>query len=93
MSLPFEDGLDMVFNIPGRPPLTGYKFTGDVQWRFVSAHYFEALRIPLRSGRLFQDQEPARTVIINEALARKFWPNANPLGSGALDRRWTGSRL
>ena len=82
--LPFENGLDMIFNIPGRPPVEGYKFTGDVQWRFVSAHYFDALRIPLRSGRLFQDQEPARTVIVNEVLARKFWPNANPLGQAIL---------
>jgi predicted permease len=82
--LPFENGLDMIFNIPGRPPVEGYKFTGDVQWRFVSAHYFDALRIPLRSGRLFQDQEPARTVVINEAMARKFWPNANPVGQAIL---------
>ena len=83
-NLPFEDGPDMIFNIPGRPPLPGYRFTGDEQWRFVSAHYFDALRIPLRSGRLFQDQESARTVIVNEALARKFWPNANPLGQAIL---------
>jgi predicted permease len=78
--LPFENGLDMIFNIPGRPPMEGFKFTGDVQWRFVSAHYFDALRIPLRSGRLFQDQEPMRTVVINEAMAREFWPNASPVG-------------
>ncbi len=83
-NLPFEDGMDMIFNIPGRPPLPGYKFTGDVQWRFISEHYFKALRVPLRSGRLFQDQEPARTVIVNEAMARKFWPNANPLGQVIL---------
>ena len=82
--LPFENGLDMIFNIPGRPPVEGYKFTGDVQWRFVSAHYFDTLRIPLRSGRLFQDQEPARTVVVNEALARKFWPNANPVGQAII---------
>jgi hypothetical protein len=71
-NLPFEDGIDMIFNIPGRPPLEGFKFTGDVQWRFVSAHYFDALRIPLRSGRLFRDREPAQTVVINEAMANKF---------------------
>ncbi len=82
--LPFENGLDMIFNIPGRPPVEGYKFTGDVQWRFVSAHYFDALRIPLRSGRLFQDQEPVRTVVINEVMARKFWPNASPVGQAIL---------
>ena len=35
-NLPFEGGVDMIFDIPGRPPLAGFKFTGDVQWRFVS---------------------------------------------------------
>ena len=83
-NLPFEDGIDMIFNIPGRPPLEGYKFTGDVQWRFVSAHYFDALRIPLRSGRLFRDREPAQTVVINEAMASKFWPKTNPIGQAIL---------
>jgi predicted permease len=79
-NLPFEDGMDMIFNIPGRPPLEGFKFTADVQWPFVSTHYFDALRIPLRTGRLFRDREPARTVVINEAMASKFWPNADPVG-------------
>jgi predicted permease len=82
--LPFEFGVDMIFNIPGRPPLEGYKFTGDVQWRIVSAHYFAALRIPLRSGRLFREQEAARTVVSNEAMARKFFPNADPVGQAIL---------
>jgi predicted permease len=90
-SLPLEEGVDMIFNIPGRPPLEGYKFTGDVQWRLVSAHYFAALRIPLRSGRLFRDQEPGRTVVINEAMARKFWPNADPLGQAILIGAGLGS--
>jgi predicted permease len=90
-NLPFEDGMDMIFNIPGRPPLEGFKFTGDVQWRFVSAHYFDALRIPLRSGRLFRDREPAQTVVINEALASKFWPNANPVGQAILIGAGLGS--
>jgi predicted permease len=82
--LPFENGIDMIFNIPGRPPVEGYKFTGDEQWRLVSAHYFNALRIPLRSGRLFRDQEAARIVLINEAMAGKYWPGANPVGQTLL---------
>jgi len=47
-SLPLEGGIDMIFNIPRRPPANGQKFNGDVQWRFVSAHYFYVLGIPLR---------------------------------------------
>jgi predicted permease len=90
-SLPFEVGVDMVFDIPGRPPAEGYKFSGDVQWRFVSVHYFDALRIPLRSGRLFRDRESAQTVVINEAMASKFWPKADPVGQAILIGAGLGS--
>ena len=83
-SLPLEGGVDMIFNIPGRPPADGQKFNGDVQWRFVSSHYFDALGIPLRAGRLFQTQEPGKTVIVNETLAKKFWPKENPVGQRLL---------
>jgi putative ABC transport system permease protein len=77
-------GQDMVFDIPGRPPLKGYKFTGDVQWRIVSPHYFQTLRIPLLSGRLLQERETRRTVVINSELARKFWPGTNPVGHSII---------
>jgi len=79
-SLPLWGRQDMIFDIPGRSPLAGFKFTGDVQWRFVSAHYFDALRIPLISGRLLREQEPGKTVVINLAMAQKYWPNMNPVG-------------
>ena len=79
-SLPLWGTQDMIFDIPGRAALPGYKFTGDVQWRFVSAHYFDVLRIPLISGRVLRDEERATTVVINQAMARKYWPNANPVG-------------
>ena len=83
-ALPLWGQMDMVFDLPGHAPLEGFKFTGDVQWRFVSAHYFDELRIPLRSGRLFREQETAHTVIVSEAMAHKYWPNANPVGQTIL---------
>jgi putative ABC transport system permease protein len=79
-ALPLWGGMDMIFDIPGRAPLAGRQFTGDVQWRFVSARYFDVLQIPLVSGRLLHDLEPGRTVVISQAMARKFWPSANPIG-------------
>ena len=79
-SLPLSGRQDMIFDIPGRPPLKGFKFTGDVQWRFVSAHYFDVLRIPLLSGRVLRERESHSTVVINQAMARAYWPNANPVG-------------
>jgi len=92
-SLPFGPISDMIFDIPGRPPLKDYKFTGDVLWCFVSPSYFETLRIPLRAGRLFQQQEPSHTVIISEAMARKFWPKQDPVSQSILIGAGLGPKL
>ncbi len=77
---PLSGWMDMVFKIPGRAAPAGRKFTGDVQWRIVSSHYFEVLRIPLLSGRLFRERETRPTVVVNQAFARRFWPDTNPIG-------------
>jgi len=79
-ALPLSGRQDMLFDIPGRTPLEGHKFTGDVQWRIVSPHYFDVLRIPLISGRLLQERERGRTVVISQAMAHEYWPNSNPVG-------------
>jgi predicted permease len=54
---------------------------GDV--RVVSPDYFKALGIPLKAGRIFTDQDRAdtqRVAVIDENLARQYWPGQNPLG-------------
>jgi putative ABC transport system permease protein len=46
-------------------------------------NYFQAMQIPLKRGRLFTEQEAAEmrgVVVINEAFARKHFPNEDPLG-------------
>ena len=51
--------------------------------RIVSPGYFRALGIPLVQGRLFDERDrkgEPETVIVDEALAERFWPNENPLG-------------
>jgi len=78
-ALPLFGKMDMLFSIPGRVP-PGRLANGDVQWRFVSPDYFRVLRIPLLSGRLLQQQEPRRTVVISQAMARRDWPGINPVG-------------
>jgi predicted permease len=92
-SLPTQAIVDMIFDIPGRQAQEGFKFTGDVLWCFVSWNYFDTLRIPLRSGRLFGEQEPPHTVIINEAMWRKFWPKQNPVGQSILLGAGLGPQL
>jgi predicted permease len=51
--------------------------------RVVSDGYFEALGIPLKSGREFTESDRASSdpvVVVNETLARTLWPGQNPVG-------------
>ncbi|MGH9643410.1 MAG: FtsX-like permease family protein, partial [Terriglobales bacterium] len=55
-------------------------------WRGVSVNYFRTLGIPLLRGREFvlDDARNQNTVVINEAMAREFWPGSDPLGRQIL---------
>jgi putative ABC transport system permease protein len=51
---------------------------------FVGAEYFRVSRIPLIQGRTFDATDPvaaSRELVVNGALARRFWPNGNAVGS------------
>jgi putative ABC transport system permease protein len=81
--LPVEGGIDLPFLIEGRPPANGDLYTGDEQWRTVSPHYFSVFRIPLLRGRTFEDGDTGkseRVLIINQAMAKKYWPKGDPIG-------------
>jgi predicted permease len=61
----------------------------------VAGDYFSALRIPVRRGRRFEagdDAAATPVVIVNETLARSFWPGQDPLGRrmrvGGSDEAW-----
>ena len=50
---------------------------------FVSPGYFEAMQTELRAGRFFDTRDvdgAQRTIMIDQQLARKFWPNQDPIG-------------
>ena len=51
-------------------------------FRSVDPDYFRALEVRLVRGRFFTERDPAGTpvAIINEAMARRLWPNQDPLG-------------
>jgi predicted permease len=65
----------------------------------VGGRYFEAMGIPLVSGRLpgRQDSENTEPVfVIDDVLARRYWPNTNPIGARltwylANDKTMTGN--
>jgi predicted permease len=57
-----------------------------VQYARIDRGYFDALGVALLRGRAFTESEiaaprgSAPVVIVNEAAARRYWPNANPIG-------------
>ncbi|PYT90664.1 MAG: hypothetical protein DMG36_20310 [Acidobacteria bacterium] len=66
----------------GEDESTGYRGTL-TQLDDITPGYFDALRIPLVRGRLFTDADRQGTTsiaIINEAMAKKFWPNQDAIG-------------
>lgn len=67
--------------IEGRPATENTSSTATEQ--DVSANFFSTLSIPLLQGRAFDQRDQSATqpvAIINQALARQYFPGANPLG-------------
>jgi len=62
----------------------------------ILGDYFRVLKIPLLKGRYFTEHEmvtSAPVVIINESMARRFWPNENPIGKGVTRMTRDGPEL
>ena len=81
--LPTQDlGVDLPFTIEGKPPTEG-RYNGDEFWRYGGHDYFSLLGIPLRRGRVFTELEGPGSplvLIINEAFAKKYFPNEDAVG-------------
>ncbi|MFP5228758.1 MAG: ABC transporter permease [Acidobacteriota bacterium] len=79
--LPLEGGFGLPFDIVGRPHGKDPN-TGGAGWMNTSPGYFATFHIPLR-GRDFTDQDSGSAplvVIINETMAKKWWPKQDPIG-------------
>ena len=79
--LPMDGGFSMIFDVVGRPKGNS-PFTGGALFYSISWSYFQRFEIPLLRGRGFTEQEDAAApgvVIINQAMARQYWPKGDPL--------------
>jgi putative ABC transport system permease protein len=64
-------------------PLPAGAALPSVDWRLVTPDYFRAMAVPLLRGRFFaksDNEKGAAVAIINETLARQYWPDQDPLG-------------
>ena len=55
----------------------------NVDWAIVSADYFQTMKVPILEGRTFtkdEDEQGKRVVLVDETLARRFWPNQSAVG-------------
>jgi putative ABC transport system permease protein len=82
--VPLEGGYGLPFRIVGRPLAADAQgpFHGGGGWMTVSPGYFEVFKIPVKKGRTFNERDTSTStpvVLINEALARQYWPKADPL--------------
>jgi putative ABC transport system permease protein len=78
--MPLETVWQLPFVVQGRPMKGPSRvFVG---WTFVSPGYFDVFRIPIVRGRDFTERDDASApgvVVINQEMARRFWPSDDPL--------------
>jgi predicted permease len=83
-----DDGVGFTFE-DQPPPSPGERRVAGP--RMVSPDYFKTLKIKLLQGRVFSEADGPDTppvIIINETLARQYWPNEDPIGKRmAVDER------
>ena len=80
--LPLDSGLGLGFIIEGRP-LTDGPVHGGAAWNYVTWRFFDVFKIPVVRGRGFTERDDSAgtpVVVINEAMAKRYWKNENPIG-------------
>jgi putative ABC transport system permease protein len=79
---PFNGGSHETFKVEGRAdPGPGHGYSA--AFNVVSSGVFRALSIPIKRGRAFDQRDGAAgspVAVINESMARQFWPNQDPTG-------------
>jgi putative ABC transport system permease protein len=89
-TIPFQGGPATDFVIEGRPSFEpGREPEADI--RIVDENYFRTMAIPLVAGREFTDGDVAdapKVMVINQEMARRYWPGEDPLGRNVTMMDW-----
>jgi len=79
-----EHNPDLTVVVEGHPPVPPGQAIPPFTGNSISPDYFQTMGVPLLRGRFLSDQDRNRSsppvVIINEAMARDFWPGEDPIG-------------
>ena len=83
-NLPLSGGIGWgSISIEGYQPSAGQEMIqSDI--RVAGVGYFETLQVPVVKGRLFDEHDTEKSspvIVIDERMARSYWPNSNPIGS------------
>lgn len=79
---PLGGGRNLQFTVVGRTP-PSERDIPNANWLPVGADYFKVLGMPMRRGREFADTDTLSSppvALVNETMAKRFWPNENPVG-------------
>jgi predicted permease len=90
--LPLEGGFGLPFRVVGRLPAKDGQDPG-AGWMNVSPGYFSVFKIPILRGRDFTDKDSTGApgvALINQAMAKQFWPKENPVGQQILIGKGVG---
>ena len=93
--IPGVQSSSMAFTVPmGRPsntapvflqshPMSPHEPPALIPYDCISPSYLQTMQIPLVKGRQFTDSDSEKTrpvAIVNQAMAKRFWPNEDPIG-------------
>jgi predicted permease len=80
--LPLDPAWRLAYQVEGRPRPAGAD-APQAQNQSVDENYFKVIGVPLIKGRFFDPHDTADApgvVVVNDALARREWPNEDPIG-------------
>jgi putative ABC transport system permease protein len=90
--VPLEGGYGLPFEIVGRPSEAAAN--NGAGWYTISSGYFDVFKIPILRGRDFSERDAVGgggVVIINQAMAKQFWPQGDPLSDQIVIGKGVGA--